>query len=136
MTQQITRPQRQRNGSVGELVSAVTADAHTLVRQEVALAKAEIQQDATTAGKAAGMFGGAGFAVAMVAVFGSLAAVAALDNVMDAAWAALIVTGAWAMIGAALFALARFRMQRVSGRPQQTIETMKENARWARHPRS
>jgi predicted butyrate kinase (DUF1464 family) len=138
-TEQHTRqraPQQAPDGSVGELVSAVTSDAQALFRQEVELAKAEVRQEAVTAGKAAGMYGGAGFAGYMVAVFLSLTATFALANVMDGAWAALIVTGAWAVIGAVLFLLARSRMRSVSVRPDQTMESLKENARWARHPSS
>jgi hypothetical protein len=123
------------DGSVGELVSAVTSDAQTLFRQEMELAKAEIRQEAVKAGKAAGMFGGAGFAGYMVAVFLSLAGVAALDNVMDAAWAALIITGIWALNGLVLFARARSGMRSVSPTPEQTMTTLKEDAQWARHPR-
>ncbi|MGP3969919.1 phage holin family protein [Streptomyces sp. 6N223] len=123
------------DGSVGELLSAVTSDAQTLFRQEVELAKAEVRQEATKAGKAAGMFGGAGFAGVLVIVFGSLTALLALANVMDAAWAGLIVTGAWALIGAVLFLLARSRMRSVSATPDQTMTSLKENAQWARHPR-
>lgn len=121
--------------SVGELVSAVTSDAQTLFRQEMELAKAEMRQEAVKAGKAAGMFGGAGFAGYMVALFLSLAGVAALDNVMDAAWAALIITGVWALIGLILFARARSGMRSVSPTPGQTMATLKEDAQWARHPR-
>ncbi|MGP3969880.1 phage holin family protein [Streptomyces sp. 6N223] len=126
--------QRHRDGSVGELVSAVTADAQTLFRQEVELAKVEIRQEAAKAGQAAGMFGAAGFAGYMVAVFGSLAGVFGLANVMNAAWAALIVTGGWAFIGLILFPLARYRMQSVSPRPNQTmqsLQSLKEDTRWA-----
>jgi hypothetical protein len=46
--------------SPGELASEVAKDMSTLVRQEVALAKAELQQEAKTAGTAFGAFGGAG----------------------------------------------------------------------------
>jgi hypothetical protein len=126
----------ERDGSVGELVSAVTADAQTLFRQEVELARTEVREEAVNAGKAAGMYGGAGFAGTMVAVFLSLTGVFALANVMDEVWAAMIVAGAWAVIGAALFALGRTRMRHVSARPDKTIQTLKENARWARHPSS
>jgi nitrate/nitrite transporter NarK len=112
----------------------VTSDAQRLFRQEVELAKAEVREEATKAGQAAGMFGGAGFAGYMVAVFLSVAATAGLANLMDAGWAALIVTGVWAVIGAVLFLLGRSRMRKVSPTPQQTMETLKENAQWARHP--
>ncbi|MBT2365731.1 phage holin family protein [Streptomyces sp. ISL-10] len=120
--------------SVGELLSAVTSDVQTLFRQEVELAKTEIREEATKAGKAAGMYGGAGFAGYMVALFLSLAAVLGLANVMDAGWAALIITVVWAAIGAVLYATGRSRMREVSPKPEQTVESLKEDAQWARHP--
>jgi hypothetical protein len=130
----MTPEPRGQDRSVGELLSEVTSDIQTLFRQEIELAKAEIRQEATKAGKAGGMFGGAGFAGYMVALFASLAAVFGLANVMDAAWAALIVTALWAGIGAVLFVMGRSRMREVSPKPEQTVETLKEDARWARHP--
>jgi hypothetical protein len=120
--------------SVGELLSAVTSDVQTLFRQEVELAKTEVKQEATKAGKAAGMYGGAGFAGYMVLLFLSLAAVLGLANVMDGGWAALIVTAVWAVVAAVLYALGRARMRTVAPKPEQTVETLKENAQWARHP--
>jgi hypothetical protein len=117
--------------SIGELLSAVTSDVQELFRQEAELAKAEIREEATKAGKAAGMYGGAGFAGYMVALFLSLAAVFGLANVMDAGWAALIIAGVWAVIGAVLYVKGRSRMREVS-KPEQTVQTLKEDARWAR----
>ncbi|GHD86790.1 phage holin family protein [Streptomyces naganishii] len=122
--------------SVGELLSQVTSDVQTLFHQEAELAKTEIRQEATKAGKAAGMYGGAGFAGYMTLLFLSLAAVLGLANVMNAGWAALIVTAVWAVVAAVLYAQGRARMRTVSTRPEQTVETMKENTRWARHPTS
>jgi hypothetical protein len=122
------------DSSVGELLSVVTSDVQTLFRQEVELAKTEVKQEATKAGKAAGMYGGAGFAGYMVLLFLSLAAVLGLANVMDGGWAALIVTAVWAVIAAVLYQRGRTRMRTVTPKPDQTVETMKENAQWARHP--
>jgi nitrate/nitrite transporter NarK len=112
----------------------MTSDIQTLFRQEVELAKAEIREEAGKAGKAAGMYGGAGFGGYMVALFASLAAMFGLANVMDTAWAALIVTAVWAGIAAILFVMGRSRMREVSPKPEQTVETLKEDAQWARHP--
>lgn len=120
--------------SVGELLSELTSDVQLLFRQEMELAKLEIRAEATKAGRAAGMFGGAGFAGYMVALFASLAAVFGLANLMDTGWAALIVTGVWAVTGAILFAMGRSRMRTVSPMPEQTVQTLKEDAQWARHP--
>ncbi|MFF4845794.1 phage holin family protein [Streptomyces collinus] len=119
---------------MGELLSLVASDVQTLLRQEVELAKTEVRQEATKAGKAAGMYGGAGFAGYMVLLFVSLAAVFGLAHVMDGGWAALIVAAVWAVVAAVLYARGRARMRTVSPKPEQTVETMKENTRWAHHP--
>ncbi|GIH65067.1 MULTISPECIES: phage holin family protein [Microbispora] len=121
--------------SLGKLVGEIGEDLSTLFRQEVELAKAEIRQEAAKAGKAAGMLGGAGFAGYMVALLVTLAVVFGLGNVMDLAWAALIVAAVWAVIGGVLFARGKERMREVNPTPEQTIETLKEDVRWARAQR-
>lgn len=120
--------------STGELLSRVTSDLQVLFRQEVELAKAEIKEEGTKAGKAAGMFGGAGFAGYMVLLFLSLAAMFGLAAVMDDGWAALIVAALWAVAAAVLYQMGRTKMRTVSPKPEQTVQTLKEDAEWARHP--
>jgi len=66
-------PGAQERPSIGELLADVSEDITTLMRQEVELAKAEIKQSATRAGKGAGMFAGAGIAGHMVLLFVSIA---------------------------------------------------------------
>ena len=112
--------------SVGELIGEVSQDLSTLMRQELALAKAEIKQEAVKAGRAAGMFGGAGFAGYMVLLFASIAAWWGLAEVMAKGWAALIVTAVWAVVGAVLYVLGRQRMREVHPTPERTAETVKE----------
>lgn len=128
------QPEAGPDRSAGELLSAVTSDLQTLLRQEVELAKSEIREEGAKAGKAVGMYGGAGFGGYMVALFLSLAAVFGLANVMDAGWAALIVAAVWAVIAAVLYVMGRSRMREVSPKPEQTMQTLKEDAQWARHP--
>lgn len=111
--------------SVGDLFGEITRDMSTLVRQEVQLAKAELRQETTKAGKAAGMFGGASLAGYMVVLFLSFALWWGLANVIDQGWAALIVAVIWAVIAAVLFAVARTRMRQIRGLPQ-TAETARE----------
>ncbi|GGW91466.1 hypothetical protein GCM10010297_11590 [Streptomyces malachitofuscus] len=120
--------------STGELLSRVTSDLQVLFRQEVELAKAEIKEEGTKAGKAAGMFGGAGFAGYMVLLFLSLAAMFGLAAVMDDGWAALIIAALWAVAAAVLYQMGRTKMRTVSPKPEQTVQTLKEDAEWARHP--
>jgi hypothetical protein len=120
--------------SVGELISDISNDLSQLFRQEVELAKAEIKQEASKAGKAAGMLGGAGFAGYLAVVLLSFALVFGLANVMDAGWAALIVAVIWAAIGAALYATGRKRLKTVDPVPRRTVDTIKEDAQWLKNP--
>jgi len=112
--------------SVGEMVGHVAQDLSLLMRQELELAKAEVKQEISKTGKAAGMLGGAGFAGYMVLLFASVALWWGLANLMDQGWAALIVAGVWAVIGAVLFAVGRDRMKQVNPKPEQTVETVRE----------
>jgi hypothetical protein len=120
--------------SLGTLVSTAVADLQTLLRQELALAKAEVREEAGRAGKAAGMFGGAGYAGSMTLALLSAAAVIGLGHLVGYGWSALIIGLVWGIVGAVLFAQGRSRMKTVSPKPEQTIETLKEDAAWARHP--
>jgi hypothetical protein len=114
------------SASVGELIGGVTQDLSTLMRQELALAKAEVKEEAVKAAKAGGMFGAAGFAGYMVLLFVSIAAWWGLAEVMAPGWAALIVTAIWAVIGAVLFAVGRQRMREVNPKPERTVQTVSE----------
>jgi hypothetical protein len=120
--------------SIGGLIAEVADDVSRLFRQEVELAKAELKIEARKAGKAAGMLGGAGFAGYMVALFLTLAVMFGLAAVMPIGWAALIVAVVWGAAAAALYAVGRNRMKEVSPVPQQTVETLKEDAQWLRNP--
>ena len=68
----------------------MTSDLSTLMRQEVELAKVEIKEEATKAGKASGMLLGAGLVGYLVLVFLALAVMFGLDHVMPIGWAAVI----------------------------------------------
>ncbi|GHF65784.1 hypothetical protein FHX82_006067 [Amycolatopsis bartoniae] len=114
------------DASVGQLMSNVSRDLSTLLRQELTLAKAEVKAEAAKAGKGAGMLGGAGFAGYMVLLFLSLALWWGLANVMDQSWAALIVAALWAIAAAVLFATGRRNLRRVEPVPERTVETLKE----------
>jgi Protein of unknown function (DUF1469). len=135
VTDQRTRTDGDR-ASVGDLAGELGQDLSRLMRQEIMLARAEMKDEAVKAGKGAGMLGGAGYAAHLLMIFGSLAAVFGLAHVIGLAWAALVVAGAWAIVAAALFLIGRQKLRSVQPRPQHTMETLKEDARWARHPKS
>ena len=120
--------------SIGELIGNISSDLSQLFRQEVELAKTEIRQEATKAGKAAGMLGVAGFAGYLAVVLLSFAAVFGLANVMDGGWAALIVAVVWAIVGAVLYSAGRKRLKTVDPMPRRTVDTIKEDAQWLKNP--
>jgi hypothetical protein len=113
------------NASLGELLGDVTRDLSTLMRQEVELAKAELKQSATKAGKGGGMLAGAGVAGHFVLVFLSLALMFALGALMPLGWAAVIVAVIWAIIAAILASIGRKELKQIQGMPQ-TGETLSE----------
>ena len=117
--------QKADNASLGELLGDVTRDLSTLMRQEVELAKAELKQSATKAGKGSGMLGGAGVAGHFVLVFLSLALMFALGALMPLGWAAVIVAVIWGIIAAVLAAMGRKELKQIKGLPQ-TGETLSE----------
>jgi putative superfamily III holin-X len=118
---------------MGELFKELSEDVSALVRQELRLAQAEMTEKGRKAGVAAGMLAGAG--VAALLALGTLTAclVAVLATGMDVWLAALIVT---VVYGAGAGTLATYGRSRVSDAgptaPVQTVETVKENAQWAK----
>jgi hypothetical protein len=110
--------------SLGDLISEVTQDLSTLMRQELELAKAELQQSAARAGKGAGMLGGAAVAGYFVLLFASIALWWAIGSATGLGWSAVIVAVIWGVIGAVLYAAGRNSLKSVRGIPN-TADTVK-----------
>ena len=111
--------------SLGDLLSEVSRDISTLMRQEVELAKAELRESATRAGKGAGLLGGAGYAGLMAVFFLSIALWWGLGYLMGNAWSAVIVAVIWAIVALVLFLIGRKDIKQIKGAPQ-TVDTIKE----------
>jgi hypothetical protein len=111
--------------SLGDLLSEVSRDISTLMRQEVELAKAELRESATRAGKGAGLLGGAGYAGLMAVFFLSIALWWGLGYLMGNAWSAVVVAVIWAVIALVLFLIGRKDIKQIKGAPQ-TVDTIKE----------
>jgi uncharacterized membrane protein YqjE len=122
-----------RDRSVPELVKQLADQTSTLVRQELDLAKAEMNEKAREAGKGAGLFGGAAFVGLLAGVALTLFLILALDEAMPDWLAALIVTLVFGAIAAFLALKGRDRMRAATPPvPQQTVETVKEDVEWAK----
>jgi Putative Actinobacterial Holin-X, holin superfamily III len=122
-----------RERPLGELLRMLARETTDLVRKELDLAKAEIEQKGRQAGVGAGLFGGAGAAGLLALAALTAAVVLLLDLVMPAWMAALLAAAAW---GVAAAVLARSGKRRIDAAtppvPEQTVETVKEDARWVR----
>jgi hypothetical protein len=112
--------------SIGALIGDVANDLSTLMRQEVALAKAEARESATRAGKGAGLLGGAGAAAFYAVLFLSIALWWALGDLIDSlGWSAVIVAVLWAVVAAVLASMGRKKLKEVQGMSR-TVETAKQ----------
>lgn len=111
--------------SIGDLLRAVTEDLSTLLRQEVALAKAEAKESASSAGKGAGLLGGAGVAGHFVLLFLSVALWWGLGTAIGNGWSGLVVALLWAVVAAVLAVVGRRSLKSAKGLPQ-TQETLQK----------
>ncbi len=113
------------SSSLGDLLGEVTRDMSTLMRQEVELAKVELKESATRAGKGSGMLAAAGVAGHFVLLFLSLALWWALGTLMGLGWSAVVVAVVWGIIAAVLASMGRKELKEIKGLPQ-TAETLQE----------
>ena len=111
--------------SLGALLGDVSKDLSELVRQEIALAKAEATQSATRVGKGAGLLGGAGVAGHFVLLSLSIALWWGIGNSTGRGWSALILAGIWAVIAALLAVVGRTQIKSARGLDRTTDSVKK-----------
>ena len=104
--------------SLGDALT-VTRDVTTLMQHEAALAKAEVRQSASRAGRSAGMFAAAAVAAFSFVLFLSIGLWWAIGDRTGLGWgAALVVAFIWAVAGAVLFLVAKRQLDRITGLEQ------------------
>ena len=119
--------------SLGELFGELSRETSTLVRQEVTLAKAELSQKASKVGVDIGYMA-AGGAVAYAGLLALVAAIVLLLGEAIELWlSALIVGVIVAAVGGYLVRQGLQRLKEVSPMPDQTVQTLKEDAQWLKN---
>jgi Putative Actinobacterial Holin-X, holin superfamily III len=122
-----------RERPLGEVAKELTADVSLLVRQEIALAKAEMAEKGRTAAPGLGMFGGAGI-VGLCAAGALTAFLILVLSIFLPDWAAALIVGA--VLSLTAYVLVQRGKERVADAgkpvPEQTIETVKEDVEWAK----
>lgn len=114
--------------SVGELVTQLSEQSSRLIRNELQLAMAEMQQKAKHAGVGAGMFGAAG----IVALFGAGAltatAIMALALVLPGWLSGLLVAAALFLTAGAVALVGKRQLsQATPAAPKESIERVKKD---------
>jgi hypothetical protein len=119
--------------SLGQLFGDLSRQLSTLVQKEIALAKTEMTTRVTTVGRDAAMLG-AGGALAYAALLVALVGVALLLWELGVTpWLAFVLVAAVAgIVAAVLIQRGRSELQRTDMAPRATIETIKEDAEWAK----
>jgi len=123
---------QQEQRSLGDLFSELTRETSTLVRKEMELAKTEMTDKATKAGKNIGFLaiGGAVAYAGLLAVIGGV--ILLLANAISLWVSALVVGLIVAVVGYVLVQKGLTALKNLDLVPRQTIETLKEDKEWAK----
>jgi uncharacterized membrane protein YqjE len=106
------KPPESADKSLGEIVGDVSQKTSQLVREEVELAKAEVQLKISRLGKGAGAFGLAAFFALMALIFLLHAAAWGLALIVEKAWFGYAATGVILLLLTGLAVLFGVRMMK------------------------
>ncbi|HEX8565052.1 MAG TPA: phage holin family protein [Pyrinomonadaceae bacterium] len=140
---QMRQPQNQEDRSLGDLFAELATETSQLVRQEVALAQTEITNKAARVGKQVGylVVGGAvGYAALLVVLAAVtmglgriIVSLTGWTDLTSAALAAIIVAVIVGVVAYSLVTSALAKLRETSLAPNQTIESVKEDAQWLKN---
>jgi len=118
--------------SLGELFAAASRDFSELVRKEVELAKVELKEEAVATGKAGALLGAGGL-VAYAAFLVLLMAISFLLAEVMPTWVGFLIVAVLAFAGAAVLLMAgKKKVETLTPPVPNTIETLQEDAQWAK----
>ena len=116
--------------SLGTLLSDITGETVELVRQELALFTAELQEKLSRAGIGAALLGAGALVAYSGWLFLLLAAVFAFALIVPA-WAAALIVGVLVIgIGGVLALVGKSRMRADALAPDRTIRSLREDRAW------
>lgn len=118
--------------SLSELISGVVENLQNIVRYEVQLAKTEITDEAKTAGRGIAMLAVAAVVGIYAVGLFLLTAVWALATQVDRWLAALIVAVVVTVVAGILAMVGKKRLDEFNPKPEQTIESVKEDIEWVK----
>jgi hypothetical protein len=121
--------------SMTSLVEGIIADAQRLIRQELTLARSEIQEEWNKTKMAAAALGVGIVVVSLGGIFLCLMLVFLLQWLTELPlWGCFgIVGGLFTLLGAIMIYAGKNQAESIHFVPQQTVETMKENVQWIKN---
>ena len=128
----MAQPELVQPDSIGGLIRGILNDLRTLIREEIALARVEIREQAGRARAAAMSFGIAVAALAFGGIFLLIAIALGIAYLLNwPAWAGFFITAVLlGLAGFVTLSSGRKQLTRVHAVPEQTISTLKENSEW------
>jgi len=131
----LDRLQADANPSITGLVEGIISDAQRLMRQEVELARREMQEEWLKTKTAAAAMGVGIVVLSLGGVFLCFTLVYLLNWLTNMPlWGCFaIVGGLFTAVGAAILFAARSKAKEISFVPRQAVETMKENVQWIKN---
>ena len=113
--------------TLGQLVADATHDISTIMRSEIALAKAEIGADVKKAGVGGAMLAAAGVFAFLALILLLIAAAYGLVAAGLAPWLSfLIVAGVLLVVGTILAFVGMRTVSKIKGKPERTIENAQD----------
>ena len=119
--------------SVTEIVQDIANHIQEIVRSEIQLAKAELGERGRRVARSAALLGGGLALLALAGTLAIVAVVAALALVMPVWLACLLMAVFLLMAGGGMAIVGRQRLAQSSLKPEQTIESVREDVRWLKH---
>lgn len=118
--------------SIGDLFTGLTEDMGRLLRQEIELARIETMQKVNSVMRSVIMLAAGGFVAYAGLILLLIAVAIGLSNWM-ALWVATLIVGVVALVvGAVLIGSGRSSLSNLTVVPENTVESIKEDARWAK----
>jgi uncharacterized membrane protein YqjE len=118
--------------SISGLIRGILMDLRTLIREEIALARVEIREQAGRARAAALSFGIAAAALLFGVTFLLIALATAVADLFDwPVWAGfLVIAVLLSVVGFVTLSSGRKQIATVHAVPEETVSTLKENSEW------
>lgn len=124
---------REPERSTTEVLKDIVEHSQELIRSEIRLARVEIREEIAKATKAGSMMG-AGGVIALYGLGFFIGFIVAVIAIAIPMWASLLaVSGFLLIVGLAMISAGRKKMKSVNPTPDQTIQSVKEDAQWLRN---